>query len=428
MGPDLPPYTVCIDGSSDDAEACAQLLTREGHTVIRDSPDAPPADVLVADCWTAETAAIVTRHRAAGTTVTNIGELLMTRTQAHTLGVTGSAGKTTVTRLAAAMMRASGIDVTLSTSARAANAWPSGDLIAALPGPPRAAWLALELTSTHLAYMACSPDVAVMTTFWPDHIELHGSLARYRAAKATILNHQGPGGVCVLNVDDPGAASFAELARGATLHASAKGPVTAGVGIEHDRIVAHMHGAHVTLCGVDVLPPGPLASMITTAACAALACGATTHAVATQMTTPLEIPHRRHLLGTVEGVTIIDDSAATTPRKARATLGGLDPARTIAIVGGALDVGGHPVHASPEEDTELQHTLALFAGCRAIVGFGAACARMPTALPTDGIQDALQTALGLARPGDAIVLSPMFPVSMPERETFVALVRRRADA
>ena len=189
-----------------------------------------------------------------------------------------------------------------------------------------------------------------------------------------------------------------------------------------------MNSGRVALCPVGALPTGPLASMISAAACAALACGAAPDSVALQMTTPIEIPHRRHLLGTVHGVAIVDDSAATTPRKAHTSLSGHDPARTIAIVGGALEVGGRPVHASPDEDDELRRTLDLLATCRAVVGFGTASARIPVATTTDTIEDALTTALALARPDDTIVLSPMFPVSMPEREAFAALVQRYADA
>ena len=71
--------------------------------------------------------------------------------------------------------------------------------------------MVLELTSSHLAFMSSSPDVAVVTSFWPDHLELHGSAAAYRAAKETIVRHQRPDGAVVVNADDPAALSFADL-------------------------------------------------------------------------------------------------------------------------------------------------------------------------------------------------------------------------
>ena len=89
-----------------------------------------------------------------------------------------------------------GIDVAVSRGARAGNLWPTGDLLDRLRRRTRQRSLAprpvllLELTSSHLAFMSHSPDLAAVISFWPDHLELHGDLARYRSAKETIVRHQ----------------------------------------------------------------------------------------------------------------------------------------------------------------------------------------------------------------------------------------------
>ena len=444
--PTLSPRSVLVDGFSPDATSCARRLATEGHRVTIAGADNVPAealalrdvgvtvsrdngndasflaDVLVVDCWTAETASVVVRHCAAGARVTSIGDLILERCHARTLGVTGSAGKTTATRLAVAMMEAGGVAVRASTSARAGNAWPAAELIESLPGPPATTWLALELTSTHLAYMQTSPDVAVITAFWPDHIELHGSLQRYRDAKATILRYQGSDGICVVNVDDPGAVTFAADVHGRLCQASAERAVTSGVGVEGDLVVARVDGTATTLCRRDHVPlPAPLASIAVTAACAALACGADPVGVARQLTTPAALVHRRQVLGHVDGVTVIDDSAATTPRKARSSLVGLDPTLVIAIVGGQLDIGGVAVHASSEEAAELARACNALAACRAVIAFGPAARRIPGATRTTTLADAVRLARKRAQPGDTIVLAPMFPVTMEERAAFAHL-------
>ena len=51
----------------------------------------------------------------------------------------------------------------------------------------------MELTSSHLCFTTRSPTIAVITCFWPDHLELHGSLERYRAAKEAIVRRPGAG-------------------------------------------------------------------------------------------------------------------------------------------------------------------------------------------------------------------------------------------
>lgn len=436
---------VVVDGFGPDAIACARLLATEGHEItmvgrsasheareltalgiaIVEGPHAaeshPTADVLVVDCWTAETARLVVRHRAAGAHLTSIGELIMERCQARTVAVTGSGGKTTATRSIVAMLTASGIPVAVSTSARAANAWPAAELVAALP-EPSSGWLALELTSTHLAYMHASPEVAVVTAFWPDHVELHGSLARYRGAKATILHHQGVDGVCVVNADDPGAATFAGEARGRVLSASAERPVAAGVGLEAGAIVARLDGPPITLCDRRALAAmGPMAGVALTAACAALACGALPEHVARSLLTPEPLAHRRQVLGRIDGVTVVDDSAATTPRKASGALAACEPSRTIVIVGGELDVDGTPVHASPDERAELDRAMGELAGLRAVIAFGPAAVRLDSAERVDTLTTAWRQALARSRRGDTIILVPMFPTSMETRVAFARL-------
>ena len=442
-----PLWRVVVDGFGQDAVACAKLLVAEGNHVTMVGVGAATdealalrgtgvtvcahhawdgsalADVVVVDCWTAETAPIVVRHRAAGAHVTSIGDLVVERCRGRTLGVTGSAGKTTATRLAAAMMQASGIDVRMSSSARAGNAWPAAEIVHGLPGPVAPGWLALELTSTHLAYMRTSPDVALITAFWPDHVELHGSLERYRQAKLTILRHQRPDDICVVNADDPGATMFAGEALGRVFEASAERPVASGVGTEGDLVVARLDdGVPVVLCRRDAIPlTVPLASVMVSAACAALVCGAEPTAVARAMSAPPSLPHRRQVLGHIDGVTVIDDSAATTPRKALGSLAGLDRSRLIVLVGGNLDAGGPPVLCSPEEGAGLADALDELATCRGVIAFGPAARRVPGTSRAATLEDAWAMAHRLARPGDVIVLAPMFPMAPQERAAFPRL-------
>ena len=96
-----------------------------------------------------------------------------------TIGITGTAGKTTTTALVVQLLRAAGVRVHASTTARAGNLWPTAELLE----QPADGVLVLELTSSHLCFTSHSPSVAAITCFWPDHLELHGSLERYRARR-----------------------------------------------------------------------------------------------------------------------------------------------------------------------------------------------------------------------------------------------------
>jgi UDP-N-acetylmuramoylalanine--D-glutamate ligase len=112
---------------------------------------------------------------------------VLERSPVPTIGVTGTAGKTTTVAFLAYLLRTAGSTVHTGTTARAGNLWPTAEL---LP-PPADGVVLMELTSSHLCFTTHSPTIAVITCFWPDHLELHGSLERYRAAKEAIVRHQG---------------------------------------------------------------------------------------------------------------------------------------------------------------------------------------------------------------------------------------------
>lgn len=258
---------VLIEGFGADDIALARLLAAEGNAVRLASPapatgeihalrelgidvragvdlDADPgeADVAYLDVWTPEVAPRVRRLRARGTRISCLGDLLLERWAGPTIGITGTAGKTTTTALTAAILRTAGIPVVASAGARAGNLWPTGDLLDRLPPHAGAAGadgadgtvLLLELTSSHLAFMRSSPTIAAVISFWPDHLELHGDLDRYRAAKETIVRHQGAGDLVVVNADDA-AAGFAAATRAGVREFSLLRSVERGAYLDPER-------------------------------------------------------------------------------------------------------------------------------------------------------------------------------------------------
>ena len=93
--------------------------------------------------------------------------------------------------------------------------------------------LLLELTSSHLAFMSHSPTLAAVVSFWPDHLELHGGLEGYRAAKETIVRHQRPSDTVVLNADDA-SARFAAATPAGLVEFSLTRPVERGAYLDPD--------------------------------------------------------------------------------------------------------------------------------------------------------------------------------------------------
>lgn len=132
---------VVLDRSDQDGAALAVALAARGADVVLADPapvvDAPPgcrlepdplraverADLLMADCWTGETAAHVVRARDRGIPVGSLADLVLHEAPCPVVGVTGTAGKTMTTRLIADLVAAAGLAVHVPPTGRAENAW-----------------------------------------------------------------------------------------------------------------------------------------------------------------------------------------------------------------------------------------------------------------------------------------------------------------
>jgi len=450
---------VLVEGFDPDARALARFLAGEGVNVriasdshdvgdvagLRDlgitveagvdlDRDPGPADVAYLDVWTPEIAPRVQRLRAQGTRISCLGDLLLERWHGPSIGITGTAGKTTTTSLVASILRAGGTDVAVSAGARAGNLWPTGDLLGALVGAKETTErvLLLELTSSHLAFMRSSPNIAAIVSFWPDHLELHGDLDHYRAAKATIAARQNADDTLVLNGDDA-STGFAAAARGNVVEFSLERPVRRGAyrRSASELVLVPRSGekSEVSLPLSAWVHPGNLVAAVAIAAAA----GARSSDLATGLASASPLPHRARPVGVLRGIPVVDDGMAATPAKTSALLTGYGDRSIILIAGGTGDAGGGPVHATPSESELLERACdEIVRVARVVVVFGSAAPRLVAmllqrdvdAILTDTLESALTTAARASDGAAAIVFSPLFPVSLEERLGFGALVAR----
>ena len=395
---------VVIDRLDCDGAALAALLRDRGaDVVIADhAPDVEPpdgctlvherlaatqrADLLMVDCWTPETAPHVVAARERGC----LADLVLHEWPGPVLGVTGTAGKTTTARLLAHLLEGAGWDVVIPPTGRAENAWPSADTLADLADGRRPDLLVVELTSTHLAYMSASPQIAVVTSLWPDHAELHGGEGRYFAAKQRILVHQEPGDTAVLPV------GVDALVPREGVHVAS---------FDDDPV-----GATLGALGVDVDPDDRAAFRAP--------------------------PWRGEEIGRVDGVPVHHDGMAATPAKAAAFTRALPDRSAILIVGGIAETDAGPVHAAPGEQRLLREACAELARTgRRIVLVGPAASRVAPLLAQSGAEDvaigpdlhwAVGEALRDVAGASAIAWVPAFPVELADRERFAELVATAA--
>jgi UDP-N-acetylmuramoylalanine--D-glutamate ligase len=361
------------------------------------------------------------------------GDLLLRFSPLPVLGVTGSAGKTTTARLAEAMLRASGVEVLTADDAPADNAWPTAALVERVLAASPPAWCVAELTSNHLAVSSASPQIACITNVWPDHVDQHGSLAAYLAAKRRIVEFQTADDWVVANTADAGARELAGRSAARVVAVALSGPVAdPGAGIEAGRLVLRFDGRALDLGPATALPPAPGRESGLLAAAAAHLAGATPDGIAEALEGWHGLALRREQIGSTGGSPVIRDALAATPAKAAAGLALHEPGSVVLIAGGFDDLGGGAMHDAPEERELLAHAAGVAAErCVHAALFGPAGPRLATALRAAGLAsvtvhetlaDAVADARARAGAGRTLVFAPFFATSPADRAALPALL------
>jgi UDP-N-acetylmuramoylalanine--D-glutamate ligase len=327
--------------------------------------------------------------------------------------LTGTDGKTTTVTMLAAILQAAGLDAVAcgNVGLPVLDALLAGHRV-----------LAIELSSYQLHWQSSMrADAAVVLNLAEDHIDWHGSMDEYAAAKARI--HTGAR-VRIANADDPW-----------SLRMAGPDPVTFTTG---ESGTYHVRGGWLLegdtrLCPVDeVRPPGTHnVSNALAAAALARAYGVPPEAVRKGLNDFQPQPHRVELIAEVDGVRYVNDSKATNAHAAQGSLTAYD--HVVWIAGGEL-------HGAQVDDL----TDRVAGRLRAVVligvdqdAFAEALRRHAPEVPVERVRSgddepmtaAVRAARGLARAGDVVLLAPaaksydMFTGYVHRGEAFAAAVQ-----
>ena len=318
-------------------------------------------------------------------------DLFAAECTAPIIAITGSNGKSTVTSMVGEMLTATG----MSTAVGGNFGTPALDLL-----NREADVFVLELSSFQLERSRPVPaTAAVVLNLSPDHLDQHGGMSAYSAAKARIYSDCR---YAVVNRDEP---DLTKLVKRGT-------PVTT-FGL--DQPAAGQFGIRRTArgeciaCGDDLLIsvdefPLPGRHNLSNAL-AALALGAALGANLSGMAQALKrfhgLAHRMQIVSTANGVTWIDDSKATNVDAALASLGSVaDP--FVLIAGG--DAKGVTFAAL---------AAALEGRSGSVILFGRDAARMAAELAGSCVlqvvadmHEAVGAAMEIVAPGYSVLLAP----------------------
>jgi UDP-N-acetylmuramoylalanine--D-glutamate ligase len=370
-------------------------------------------DLAVASPGIPERSAFFRAAAATSTEVIGEPEFAYRESPARWVAITGTNGKTTTTSLTT--------HVLLSAGLSAESVGNIGTNVCdRVRERPQDSWFVAELSSFQLATTRLlHPRVAVLLNLTPDHLEWHGTLEAYAAAKERVFANLDARDLAVVSVDDePCRAVRDRLAqrdlRVCELSVCGAPESACAAFLREGMLVVRLDGVEHVLVAADELQIRGLhnAENALAAAAVALELGVSEEAAAAAVRTFSPIEHRIEPVATVRGVSFINDSKATNTDSVEKALTAF-AAGTVVVL-----LGGH------DKGTDLASLArAVCARCRVAVCFGAAGERIAAALEdardardekdpalvvlrAAHLREAFTAAVAAARPHDTVLLSP----------------------
>ncbi|GAA3784568.1 UDP-N-acetylmuramoyl-L-alanine--D-glutamate ligase [Micrococcus endophyticus] len=433
---ELGAVVVVVDGNDGpENQARAETLRIVGvHEVLLDAAatrslpevEGAPAELVVTSPgWRPDQPLLMAAH-AAGLPIWSDVELAWRvreragRPTADWVCLTGTNGKTTTVTMVEAILRADG--------RRAIACGNVGTpVLDAIRDPEGYDVLALELSSFQLHWThRVAPASSAVLNLAEDHVDWHGSMEEYAAAKGKVYENTRV--ACVFNEHDPVTRTLVERAdvqegcRAVGFTTDTPGLSDVGVvdGILVDRAFTEnrRHEAIALAERTDLGPVAPRHTMANAAAAAALtrAVGVAPAAVAEGLRSYDRGEHRIQLVATSRDVMWVNDSKATNPHAADASLAAFT---SVVWIAGGLPKGvtyeelvgahAHRLRAVVLLGTDASALRSALAAHAPDVPVHAPLADADGTGPADGaavMAEAVRVADGLARPGDTVLMAP----------------------
>ena len=345
-----------------------------------------------------------------GIPLSNDSQIFLEACPAQVIGITGSSGKTTTTALVGLMAQKY-----FEMKQNGHRAWVGGNignpLIEQVDQIDEDDLVVLELSSFQLELMTRSPQIAAILNITPNHLDRHGSMQAYIAAKSRIIRFQHPGDVAILNRDDPGSWSLAEHLKSDLISFGFQKPDSKqnGTYIYKDAIWLQLGRESLKMLPLEWIQlPGRHNIANVLAACAiAAAASLALPAIQTAIEEFTGIPHRLEFIRNINGADWYNDSIATAPERTMAAIEAFEGPLVLLL-------GGRDKNLPWDDLAQLIHQRV-----RAVVLFGEAAGLIEKALGAvkkgetlqvisrcNTLEEAVHAAAKLAQPGDTVLLSP----------------------
>lgn len=344
-----------------------------------------------------------------GIPLSNDSQIFLEAAPCRVVGITGSAGKTTTTTLVGRMAQ----KATQDTPRRI---WVGGNIgfpLIAVVDEIQADDLAiLELSSFQTEIMTRSPHIAAILNITPNHLDRHGTMEAYTATKARLLEFQTAENTAILGRDNPEAWQLAEKVKGRLLSFGFSKMPDEGYGtfITGDKIVFKGQQSVQTLMNRSIIQLRGNHNLLNVLAACTISAAVNLPAAAMQAGVEgfSGVPHRLEFVRSWKGTNWYNDSIATTPERAIASLSSFHENLVLLA-------GGRDKHLPWDEFAAMVHQrvdhLIVFGEMADMIVQVVSAAHNSTKRPYTlqrfaGLKEAVQAAAQIAEPGDVVLLSP----------------------
>ncbi len=368
-------------------------------------------DVLCLSGGIPMTLPIVQEAVKRGILLSNDSQIFMEVAPCKTIGITGSAGKTTTTTLVGEMAKKGRGQGTEDNKTSVFVGGNIGDpLINYVDGMTTDDIAILELSSFQLDQMTISPNIAAILNITPNHLDRHGTMEAYTAAKARILEYQTKEDTAVLGRDDSGAWDLRDKVKGSLFTFSLHD-------LEEGLNGAYLYDGLLNLRDGNAYLPLILREKIQLRGdhnvANVLAAFTIGHAAGFKLDDMLEaveefrgVPHRLEFVRELHGVRWYNDSIATAPERSMAAIHAFDEPIVLML-------GGRDKDLPWDELAKLIHErvdhVVLFGEAAELIEKGVAGVgggRSVDLHRANNLKEAISIAAEIAAAGDIVLLSP----------------------
>jgi UDP-N-acetylmuramoylalanine--D-glutamate ligase len=345
------------------------------------------------------------------------------------VGITGTRGKSTTTRLLHHILTVAGMHPFLGGNL--------GDIetLSLLPDITADDWVVLELGNWMLEGLhnvRRSPHLTIFTNLLPDHLNAYDSMEDYGEAKSSIFRYQRPNDIALFNADNTYTRRYGQEAPAGDVWYYSPKTRTAWRRDQPDALNPFVFADSIRLRGAHNL------GNVQAATLAAEQIGVDPETIAHAVASFMGVPHRLEPVRTLNGVAWVNDSASTAPVSGVAAIRSFSEPIVLIAGGNTKDLEVSDFAA--EAVARAKHII-LLAGTATDAFAEALCAEAltqgrPDSLiegPCDSLSQAIQRARAVASPGDVVLFSPgftsfgMFLNEFDRGDQFRALVQQLPD-